>query len=101
MTYLPDRTPPSSFSYDANTVLFADLVALFVGCGVVDQAEVVLDAAGNDDQEQPGGLASGGESARAAAPQEDKAARRGVKGVPAAASKVSPPNRMDSAPSNT
>ncbi len=30
---------------------------LFVRCGIVELAEVVLDAAGNDDQEQPGSLA--------------------------------------------
>jgi hypothetical protein len=31
---------------DANAVLLADLVALLIGGGVVDMAEVVLDAAG-------------------------------------------------------
>jgi hypothetical protein len=54
-------------------VLRTDPVAFFVGCGVVDLAEVVFDAAWNGDQEQPGGLVPGPEPVRAAAGQEQGA----------------------------
>jgi len=74
-----------SFRDDANAVLLADLVELFVGCGVIDLAEVVFDAARDGDQEQPGGLVPGPEPVRAAARQEHEAACGGVEGVAAAA----------------
>ena len=68
-----------------NAVLLADLVDFFSGCGVIELAEVVFDAARDGDQEQPGGLLPGTELVRAAARQEDEAACGGVEGVAAAA----------------
>jgi hypothetical protein len=62
-------------------VALADLAALVVGGGGVDFAEVVLDAARDGDQQQPGGPARGPDRVRAPAGQEDEAARRGVEGV--------------------
>src|SRR6185437_14781450 len=51
----------SSFRYNAYAVALADLVALLVVRCVVDLAEIVFDAAGDGDQEQPGGLVFGPE----------------------------------------
>jgi hypothetical protein len=74
-----------SFRHDTDAVLLADLVALFVGGGVVDLVEVVFDATWDGDQEQPCGLVLGPEPVRAAAGQEYEAACWSVEGVAAAA----------------
>ena len=74
-------TPSGLLGDDANGVPVTDLMALFVACCVIDQAEVVFDAAGNGDEEQPGGLIGGSEPVRAAAGQEHEAASQGVEGV--------------------
>jgi hypothetical protein len=60
-------------------------VELFVGCGVIDLAEVVFDAAWDGDQEQPGRLLPGPEPVRAAARKEHETACGGVESVAAAA----------------
>jgi hypothetical protein len=74
-----------------DAVALADPVTLGIGgCGV-DLVEVVLDAARDGDQLQPGGPARGPEPVRVPVGQEAK--------LPAAAPNASPPRRMDSSPS--
>lgn len=68
----------------ADAVSPTDLVPFVIGGRAVDRGEVVLDAAGRDDQQQPRGPSRCPEPVRAPAGQEDETACPGVEEFAAA-----------------